>query len=165
MLISSKTIKEINLVSQQCFWINRVIDRAVSVMSTKFGLAQTSKVIHQELAHKYPILADDVNEILDMFNEGIDYLNTPENRFDYDNIVELFQTILDENIALYELTKRAINVARLEGDINVESHLLDFARTLNSYVAICITLRDKAQEMEFNLSLFDFVIPSLFDKD
>lgn len=45
---------------------------ATSVLSVKFGLTKASQIIHERLAHKYPLLADDVNEILDMYNEYID---------------------------------------------------------------------------------------------
>lgn len=162
MLINNATIKEINLLSQQCFWLNRVIDRATSVLSVKFGLTKASQIIHERLAHKYPLLADDVNEILDMYNEYIDYLETPANVVDYEDVVELFQVILDENIKLYEMLKNAIFVARQEGDLNVESHLLSFSNILNKYIAQCVTLRDKADLMKDDLAMFDLSIPKFF---
>lgn len=162
MLINDRTIKEINLISQQCFWLNRVVDRAVSVLSVKFGMPITSKILHQGLAHKYPLLADDVNEILDMFNEYIDYLDTPADVRDYEDIVELFQTILDENIRLYDMTRNAIFVCRENKDINVETHLLDFLEDLNEYVAQAITLRDKAVSLKDNVEMYELLIDKIF---
>ena len=162
MLINERTIKEINLVSQQCFWLNRVVDRAVSVLGVKFGMPITSKILHQGLAHKYPLLADSVNEILDMYNELVDYLETPTDTRDYEDIVELFQTILDENIKLYDVTRSAIFVSRETRDVNVETHLLDFLEDVNKYVAQTITLRDKAVSLKDNVEMYELLIDKIF---
>ena len=162
MLINERTIKEINLVSQQCFWLNRVVDRAVSVLGVKFGMPITSKILHQGLAHKYPLLADNVNEILDMYNELVDYLDTPADTRDYEDIVELFQTILDENIKLYDMTRNAIFVSRETRDVNVETHLLDFLEDVNEYIAQTITLRDKAVSLKDNVEMYELLIDKIF---
>lgn len=162
MLINERTIKEINLVSQQCFWLNRVVDRAVSVLGVKFGMPITSKILHQGLAHKYPLLADSVNEILDMYNELVDYLDTPADTRDYEDIVELFQTILDENIKLYDMTRSAIFVSRETRDVNVETHLLDFLEDVNEYIAQTITLRDKAVSLKDNVEMYELLIDKIF---
>ena len=162
MLINERTIKEINLVSQQCFWLNRVVDRAVSVLGVKFGMPITSKILHQGLAHKYPLLADSVNEILDMYNELVDYLDTPADTRDYEDIVELFQTILDENIKLYDMTRSAIFVSRETRDVNVETHLLDFLEDINEYIAQTITLRDKAVSLKDNVEMYELLIDKIF---
>jgi len=162
MLIDNRTIKEINLISQQCFWLNRVTDRAVSVLSIKFGMPITANIIHQKLAHKYPLLADDVNEILDMFNEYTDYLETPADVRDYEDIVELFQSILDENIKLYDMVRNAIFVCRETTDVNVETHLLDFLEDVNEYVAQTITLRDKAVSLKDNVEMYELLINKIF---
>lgn len=162
MLINERTIKEINLVSQQCFWLNRVVDRAVSVLGVKFGMPITSKILHQGLAHKYPLLADNVNEILDMYNELVDYLDTPADTRDYEDIVELFQIILDENIKLYDMTRSAIFVSRETRDVNVEAHLLDFLEDVNEYIAQTITLRDKAVSLKDNVEMYELLIDKIF---
>ena len=162
MLINERTIKEINLVSQQSFWLNRVVDRAVSVLGVKFGMPITSKILHQGLAHKYPLLADSVNEILDMYNELVDYLETPADTRDYEDIVELFQTILDENIKLYDMTRSAIFVSRETRDVNVETHLLDFLEDVNEYIAQTITLRDKAVSFKDNVEMYELLIDKIF---
>ena len=162
MLINDRTIKEINLISQQCFWLNRVVDRAVSVLGVKFGMPITSKILHQGLAHKYPLLADNVNEILDMYNELVDYLDTPADTRDYEDIVELFQTILDENIKLYDMTRNAIFVSRETRDVNVETHLLDFLEDVNEYIAQTITLRDKAVSLKDNVEMYELLIDKIF---
>jgi hypothetical protein len=155
-------MKEINLISQQCFWINRVIDRAVSVLESDFSLTVAPKLLHGGFAHKYPILADSVNEILPMFGEKIDYLETPADVSEYEDIVAVFQSILDENIKLYQLLKNAIVLSRQEYDINTETHLLLFTNEFNKYMAQCITLRDKADLMKDNLAMFDLSIPQFF---
>lgn len=162
MLINERTIKEINLVSQQCFWLNRVVDRAVSVLGVTFGMPITSKILHQGLAHKYPLLADNVNEILDMYNELVDYLETPADTRDYEDIVELFQVILEENIKLYDMTRNAIFVSREMKDFNVETHLLDFLEDVNEYVAQVITLRDKALSLKDNVEMYELLIDKIF---
>lgn len=162
LLISERTIKEINHLSQQCFWLNRVVDRAVSVLSVGFSCSKASEILHEGLAHKYPLLADDVNSILDMYNEGIVYLETRRDDRDYEDLSEIFQTILDENIRLYDLARSVYKVANEEGDFNVSAHMSEFMRKLNKFMNQVILLRDKAVLMNNDPAMFDFAIPTFF---
>lgn len=162
LLISERTIKEIKLFSQQCFWINRVIDRAVSELSTGFSCSKASEILHEGLAHKYPLLADDVNSILDMYNESIVYLETGKDDRDYESLSEIFQTILDENIKLYDMARNVYRVANEEGDFNVSSHMSEFMIKFNTFMNQVILLRDKAVLMDDNPAMFDFAIPTFF---
>lgn len=162
LLISERTIKELNLLSQQCFWINRVIDRAVSVLGVTFVCSNASQILHEGLAHKYPLLADNVNSILEMYNEDVVYLDTPKDDREYESLSDIFQSILDENIKLYELIKSVHKVAKEEDDYNVCSHMSNFMRTINEYMAQVILLRDKAVQMNDNPALFDFSISTFF---
>lgn len=162
MLINDRTIKEINLISQQCFWLNRVLDRAVSVLDSDFGMVHTSAILHEGLAHKYPILADEINKSLSMFGEKISYLETPEDSRDYDDIVSIFQTILDENILLYEALKKCLLVVREVSDFNVEYIVLEFIGEVNKYVAQAITLRDKAVSLKDNVEMYEILIDKIF---
>ncbi|MEI6296322.1 MAG: hypothetical protein WCO84_01575 [bacterium] len=163
MRISKVTIDKAFLVSQQAFQMNRILDRIVSVLSVDFAASQASNILHLKYAHFYPApLADFGNEILDMWNEKVDYLVTEENKAEYDNILEIFQKILDENLKLYDLVKDVIYTAFQEGDMNVFSHFLKYMDMLNKAIAQSILLRDKAVLMNDNVALFDFSFPSFF---
>ena len=162
LLISERTIKEIKLFSQQCFWITRVVDRAVSELSTGFSCSKASEILHEGLAHEYPLLADYVNSILDMYNESIVYLETGKDDRDYESLSEIFQTILDENIRLYDMARNVYRVANEEGDFNVSSHMSEFMIKFNTFMSQVILLRDKAVLMNDNPAMFDFAIPTFF---
>lgn len=162
MLISERTIKEINLLSQQCFWLNRVVDRAVSVLSVGFSCSKASEILHEGLAHEYPLLADYVNSILDMYNESIVYLETGKDDREYESLSEIFQTVLDENIRLYDMARNVYRVANEEGDFNVSSHMSEFMTRFNTFMSQMILLRDKAVLMNDNPAMFDFAIPTFF---
>lgn len=162
MLISEKTIFAINDLSRQCFWINRVVDRAVSILSTDFACSQASKILHEGLAHKYPLLADKVNEILEKLSEDIVYLETPKDDRVYDDLTAIFQSILDENVVLYERTKKVYDVAIQEGDIHVVSHILEVMEDITNFLAQTSLLRDKAEQMNDEPAMFDLTIPTFF---
>ena len=162
LLISERTIKEINHLSQQCFWLNRVVDRAVSELNTGFSCSNASEILHEGLAHEYPLLADDVNSILDIYNEGIVYLETGKDDREYEQLSEIFQTILDENIRLYDLARSVYRVANEEEDFNVSAHMSEFMRKLNKFMNQIILLRDKAVLMNNDPAMFDFAIPTFF---
>lgn len=161
--ISKATIDKIVLVGQKAFQMNRLLDRCVSILSVDFAANNASNILHLQYAHMYPtIFADKSNEILDMWNEKVDYLVTEEDKSEYDNILDLFQKVLDENLKLYDLAKDVIYTAFQEGDINVYSHFMGYMETLNKFIAQSILLRDKAYIMNDNVALFDFSFSSFF---
>jgi len=156
MLISPKTNEQLNFIIQKFFGLNRLLDRIVSVMSVDFACVESSKILHIDFSHKFPILADQISEIQDSFNVKTDYLETPRDNSDYSSLLEIFQKVLDAVVEANDLITGAIEICIDEGDYNVKSSLEAFlANTYIKYIKQAIILRDKAKLYGDNIIRFD----------
>lgn len=156
MLISPKTNNQLNLIIQKFFGLNRIMDRIVSVMSVDFACVDSSKILHLQFAHKFPLLADRISEIQDSFNVKTDYLETPRDSSDYSSLLEIFQKVLDNVLEANDLITGAIEICIEEGDYNVKSSLESFlSQTYIQYIKQAIILRDKAKMYGDNIIRFD----------
>ena len=162
MLISENTKKALFKISKKCFQMNRMWDRNVSVLSVDFAMVKASNILHLRFAHKFPLLADKVSEILDAFNEKVDYLVTDADVSNYSTIMELFQNALDEMMSLNSMVKEGIKLAEEADDLNVKVMLEQFMLSLTPYINQSIILRDKAKLYNTSVALYDHNIDSFF---
>lgn len=103
-----------------------------------------------------PLLADKFSDILLRYNISPKYYETKRDERTYATMLDFFNTNLNEHIETYELIKSAINVATVNGDINVEADLKELLRIWNKFMSQAILLRDKAQVYgENNKAMFD----------
>lgn len=58
MNVSENTINILYQLIEQCFVENRVLDRAVSVLGVEFAMNNTASLVHQHMAHLYPMISD-----------------------------------------------------------------------------------------------------------
>lgn len=163
MLISDKTNNQLNLIVQSMFGLNRVIDRIVSVMSVDFSCVQSSNLLHLQYAHKFPLLADFFSEIQDSYNIKTDYLETPRDNSNYNNLLEMFQKVLDKVLDANKLINDCIEICIEEGDYNVKSSLEKFLADIYiHYIKQSIILRDKAKLYKDDVLRFDKDFPIFF---
>lgn len=107
-------------------------------------------------AHLMPLLADKFSDILLRYNISPKYYETKRDERTYSTMLDFFNTNLNEHIETYELIKSAINVATVNGDINVEADLKNLLRIWNKFMSQAILLRDKAKAYgENNKAMFD----------
>jgi len=166
LLISPKTNEQLNLIIQKMFHLNRILDRLVSVMSVNFSCIKSSKIIHLQFSHKFPLLADQISDIQDNFNVLSDYLETPTDITIYTSLLEMFQRTLDNVLEANDLITGAIEIAIEEGDYNVEASLKEFlSTTYIKYIQQAIILRDKAKLYGDNILDFDRDIETFFILD
>ena len=74
MLISNEIKMELDRLGQKFFWMNKKLDRMKSVLNVKFAMPKLSELVHHQLAHSYPLLADQVNDIEENFNYDVNYI-------------------------------------------------------------------------------------------
>ena len=163
MFISPKTNDCLNLIIQELFYINRIIDRAVSVMNVKFTCVKSSKLIHLYFAHDFPILADKIAEIQDSFNMVTDYLETPADITDYNSLTVIFDRILEHVTKANDLIVNAIETATEEANFNVKVSLENFlANVYIDYIKQAMILKDKAVLYGNDVLNFDRDIKTFF---
>lgn len=145
MLISNETENKLNLLIQRFFQHNRTWDRFIGYATVEWSLDNFGKVFHHGLAHLYPLLADKVSDILLRYDVAPEYLETKSDVRTYDTLESFFKINLDEHKQTYELIKETINVASINGDLNVETDLKHLLRIFNHFMEQALLLEDKAK--------------------
>ena len=93
MSISFKTSEALDLLVGKSFDLNRTFDRAVSIMQNKWCMPNAANIIHHNLAHLFPLLADVISGFKDNWSLTTVYPETHMDDRDYDNLLSMM-TIL-----------------------------------------------------------------------
>lgn len=155
MLIHDSTKSAMDEMAQRFFWMNKKIDRMKSVLNTKFAMPIFSNLVHLQLAHSYPILADDINDIEEMFNYDAKYLGVEGATEDYEDVSDLLGQLYDWTIETNDQLNYAIQVSLEEKDMNVYFMLQPISIEYSKYVANAILLTDKKKLYGNDLSDMD----------
>ena len=115
-LLSEKTKLVLEKIIQHCFYINRMADRMVSVLSVKFVMPNTSNIIHKNYAHWAPIYADLISDYMDSRDCTTIYGETPRGDQEYENPLDCINKALEMNIELEKLLKKSIETSLEERD-------------------------------------------------
>lgn len=154
-IIHENTLSYMDEMSRRFFWMNKKIDRMKSILNTKFCMPIFANLIHQELAHSYPILADDINDIQEQFNYDANYFSVEGATEDYSSVVEIAQKIYEYTIETNQQLNNLIKVSIDEGDYNVYHLLIPISRNYSRYVANAILILDKAKQYNGNNHAMD----------
>ena len=155
MSISLKTSESLDLLVGKAFDLNRSFDRAVSIMQNKWCMPNASDIIHHNLAHLFPLLADIISGFKDSWNLTTVYPETHEDKRDYANLLNMMTILWEEVLDYYEMIKMVYKIAEEEGDFNVMAMLIDFMGKLTVVVSQVYTLKDKAEQMPTDWDKFD----------
>lgn len=142
----SKEIKESleNIVSH-CFYCNRMLDRICSLLTVTFVMSNTESILHSELAHIYPLLADDITNYMADRDCTAIYGATPAGDQNYESPLEMFNKILEIQTELEILTKKSIALSEAQLDITTKVFLEEFLRTLIPITKDILTIVDKME--------------------
>ena len=99
MILTQATIDAVTELIGDCFKMNRHLDRLVSVLGVEFAYNNTASLVHQGIAHYYPMLADSLGErCLERYNIPVYYAATPEGGQDYTSVTEIIKDLEKVNI-------------------------------------------------------------------
>lgn len=160
MVISEQTSSAIDELVGIYFDLNRSFDRAVSIMQNIFAMPNASNIIHHNLAHLFPLMADKCTEIKDRYNLPSIYPETHRDSRNYSNLKDMMVTLLDETISAYEGIKLLNSIANENGDLMVHADLIQIIQWHNEIIGQVITLRDKAIQMPEDYDDYDRHIDS-----
>ena len=147
MLISEETSKALDLLYNQFFNLNSVYDNAVSFMLNEWCMPNASEIIHKNLAHTFPVMADMISEIKDNYDEKSIRTSIPTHDENYSSLSEMMDNLYTYCANTYEMIKMASKVAMDNGDLNVLSDLVGFTSTFNKIMGQVITLKGKAEQI------------------
>ena len=155
MSISLKTSESLDLLVGKAFDLNRSFDRAVSIMQNKWCMPNAANIIHHNLAHLFPSLADVISGFKDNWNLTTVYPETHKDDRDYSNLLAMMTILRDEVLDFYEMIKMVYKIAEEENDFSVMAMLIDFMNKLTIVVSQMYTLKDKAEQMPTDWDTFD----------
>ena len=115
-LLSEKTKLVLEKIIQHCFYINRMADRMVSVLSVKFVMPNTSNIIHKNYAHWAPVYADLISDYMDSRDCTTIYGETPRGDQEYESPLDCINKALEMNIELEKLLRKSIETSLEERD-------------------------------------------------
>ena len=144
MIVTQNTVNAVYELIGQCFFNNRIIDRMVSILNTKFAYNQTANLVHHGIAHYYPALSDLIGEkCLERYNIPVYYAATPEGGQDYSSVIEIIKDLEKVNIEFQSMMMGCAKIAFDNNDIHVYADLLDLLEDVNKVVEQVILLSDK----------------------
>jgi hypothetical protein len=156
LLISQDTNKQVNRIIGQCYNINRILDRMLSVMSVNFACVESVEILHLKFSHKFPLLGDFFYDLQADFNVLTEYPMTISESTNYNTLYDIFQRVLAEILILNELIVECIEICEEERDINIKASLCHFlATTYSKYIKQAIIMRDKSNLYGDNTLDFD----------
>ena len=144
MIVTQNTINAVTELIGECFKMNRHLDRLVSVLGVEFAYNNTANLVHQGIAHYYPMLADSLGErCLERYNIPVYYAATPEGGQDYTSVTEIIKDLEKVNIKFQAMMMGCAKIAFENNDIHVYADLLDLLGDVNKIVTQVILLADK----------------------
>lgn len=144
MIVTQQTQDAVEQLIGQAFFMNRKIDRMVSVLGVKFAYNNTSNLIHHNIAHAFPIISDTLGEkCLERYNIPVYYPATPDGKEDYQSVSEIIHRLEELLLEYQTMLMGACKVAVDNNDIHVYVDLLDILEDYNKFPEQGILLADK----------------------
>ena len=144
MNVSKSTQDALMEIIKQCFIENRVLDRFVSVLGVKFACNNMANLIHQNIAHYFPEISDQIGELcLERYNISVEYGATPEAKEDYNSVTEMMQILEDRIIDFQNMFIAVEKVAFENNDLQVFADLSKLMEGYNQISEQAILLNDK----------------------
>ena len=161
MLVTQNTINAVTELIGECFKMNRHLDRLVSVLGVEFAYNNTANLVHQGIAHYYPMLADSLGErCLERYNIPVYYVATPDGGQDYSSVIEIIKDLEKVNINFQAMMMGCAKIAFDNNDIHVYADLLDLLKDVNKIVEQVVLLSDKidiyGDSPDFDVHVKDF---------
>lgn len=155
ILISKETDHALDQLTGAFFDLNRTLDRCVTILQNTWSMPQAADIIHHNLAHLMPLLADKVTEIKDRYNLTSVYPQTHGDAREYENLRDMFETVLSEFEETYKIFQIIITQAQDQHEYNVVADLYDLMEDFNEVMGQIMTLRDKSLQMSEKFDTFD----------
>jgi hypothetical protein len=167
-LIPNQVNSALDAIVAKCFEGNRIADRGMSILNVKFAMSMTEEVLHESLAHIFPVLADHVSSYQGSRNALTAYGVTTEDVSDYDTPLDFFEKIHRFCVDLEAVVSEALDLSR-DIDIMTYAFLLDFLKEVGIVTEQCLLLVDKATHCEsymiFDHIVEDFIILETMEDD
>lgn len=144
-MINKELNNILNILVGDMFSLNRLFDRAVSILDVKYTMKNTVKYVHPQIAHAFPALADKISEYQASRGELTIYPQTPLGNDDYVSVSEvfdvLFKAVHKVEMNICESIKFACDANDRVTKVFLEGFLMDFAK----YTEQMMIINDKVK--------------------
>lgn len=162
-LISKEIKTSLEKIISHCFYCNRMMDRMCSILSVTFVMPITSNLLHLNLAHKYPLLADKISDYMDGRDCTTIYGATPIGDQDYETALDCFNKMLEMNLEFESIIKESIKLSEESNDYTTKVYLEEYLLHIIPITKDILLLIDKAEmygDNDINMMKFDHDVTS-----
>lgn len=141
-LISDRMEKELTNLYGLCFIGNSICDNFVTQLAVKFVMPNTSNIVHYNMAHVYPELADFIGEYAQDRNSWLHRPLVPAHTEDYSGLKPMFDILLQYMIDFEKQVGYVMDIAISEDDKQTLKNLDKFLRKLKVLTKMCLDFCD-----------------------
>lgn len=140
--VTDETVKTLQALVHDAFETNAILDRVKTVMTTTLAFPVFGNYVHM-LAHKYAInIGDGVGDLLEDYNEPVEYGNIPPHINNYSDIQSAIDEVYNSVLTYQNELNQSAKIAFDNMDTHIYEGLLNIIEEHNKYVKQVILWKD-----------------------
>lgn len=141
-LVSVTTVKLLNELVQKSFDLNRIADRDVSLIETRFNMPILGGLFHQKVAHAFSGIkfGDGIGDFMKQRGVEVLYEVGVKGTQSYENPAELFVSFYQFLTEYEDFCSQIVAKTSAEGDYATESKVKEVINNLVPYLDLVSTL-------------------------
>ena len=140
--VTDETVKTLQALVHDAFETNAILDRVKTVMTTTLAFPVFGNFVHM-LAHRYAInIGDGVGDLLEDYNEPVEYGNISTHVSDYSDIQSAIDAVYNAVLTYQNELNQSAKVAFDNMDTHIYEGLLEIIEEHNKYVKQVILWKD-----------------------
>jgi hypothetical protein len=140
--VTDETVKTLQALVHDAFETNAILDRVKTVMTTTLAFPVFGNFVHM-LAHRYAInIGDGVGDLLEDYNEPVEYGNIPIYVSNYSDIQSAIDAVYNAVLTYQNELNQSAKVAFDNMDTHIYEGLLEIIEEHNKYVKQVILWKD-----------------------
>ena len=166
--ISDEMNSTLNNLVGKCFYMNRMLDRGMSLLKVRWKMPITSNILHPKVAHAFTggLFADGISDYQATRDAETIYPATPMGDKEYENPVNFFEDYLNECMDFQNMLYDAYDQANEEGDYTTKKFVSGIIENLSKFTEIGQMMVDLCTQYgndKLHMAMLDGVIDEYFD--
>lgn len=140
--VTEPTVSALQSLVHDAFETNAILDRVKTVMTTTLAFPIFGNLVHM-LAHKYSLdIGDGVGDLLEDYNEPVDYGNIVKHIEEYNDIQSAIDKVYNVVLTYQNELNQGAKVAFENMDLHIYQGILELIEKHNQYVKQVILWKD-----------------------
>ena len=140
--VTESTVKSLQALVHDAFETNSILDRVKTVMTTTLAFPVFGNYVHM-LAHKYALdIGDGVGDLLEDYNEPVEYGNIPKHINNYATIQNAIDEVYNSVLTYQNELNESAKIAHDNMDLHIYEGLMQIIEKHNQYVKQVILWKD-----------------------